>query len=135
VGALVYEKDFNTREQVTGLTLHNWNNADSPTEYESATPSLTPQIVTYLGYDGVNRLNAVIDGSYSRTLCYDQYGNGWTTAYSGTTPLPGNAPQEIGNSCTAGAATPYVAATNRLAGVSYDSKWQRNEQQRRYAGL
>ncbi len=63
-------------------------------------------------YDGVNRLTSVSDPSYSRTFCYDAYGNGWVNSYTGQ--FSGDTPNENGMSCSS--ATPYKG-NNQISSV------------------
>jgi RHS repeat-associated protein len=108
--ALVLNRGYNSREQLTSMTLHNWNNSDNSPNYVQfmmnyyyggstnngnlllstaqnspstvATPSqsLSQQLSQSYSYDTVNRLTGVSDTSYARTMCYDAYGNGWVIA-------------------------------------------------------
>ncbi len=152
LGALVLNRGYNNREQLSSLTLHNWNNSDnspnylqfmmnyyyggstnngnlllstvqnSPSTLATPSQSLSPQLSQSYTYDNVNRLIGVSDTAYSRSMCYDAFGNGWVTAYSGSTPVPGNAPEILNGACpSASTSTPYSATTNQQNGVNYDA--------------
>ncbi len=76
----------------------------------------------FVQFPGNLAYGEISDTAYSRSMCYDAFGNGWVTAYSGSTPVPGNAPEILNGACpSASTSTPYSATTNQQNGVNYDA--------------
>ena len=86
------------------------NNNGSVTCQTITAPGAAAFTQTY-GYDAVNRLASAAEGSaWSRNWQYDQYGNGWLTAYTGIGIIPNLTPTSGSN---------YQASTNMLNLASF----------------
>ena len=100
-------------------TSHIWNgNETVGSLWEGYGSAVTWSNMTWrntnLAYDGVNRLSAVADTSWSRTFSYDQYGNMSLTSNSNV-PLNGLTPYNNGSY------NPFNPANNRLLEANYDA--------------